>query len=144
MGRKAVATGGGAPGAGSDGSGDRASQARRKLEEERRAEMERKVEEINEREGRGGSLYEAHRRKRKGKEGKEGRDGYDKGRRDTGGKEEAKSKERWQEEEDDPSKRGFDREKDMGLGGKVGYKARSDMTREAKGFSGRFGKGGYL
>lgn len=142
MGRKAVATGGaGSAGAGSDGPGDREGQARRKLEEERRAEMERRVQEINEREGRGGSLYDAHQRKR---DGKEGRKGHDKDKRDNEGKEGGKSKERWQEEEDDPSKRGFDREKDMGLGGKVGYKARSDMTRQAKGFGGRFGQGGYL
>ena len=95
----------------------REDEGRKRKEEEERKATEKVVKEYNERTSRGGSLYSEH-SKRKGEKGKE--------------------------EEDDPSKRAFDREKDMGLGTKIGHKARAEMTREAKGFSGRFGAGGYL
>ncbi|CAG8980532.1 hypothetical protein HYALB_00002529 [Hymenoscyphus albidus] len=48
------------------------------------------------------------------------------------------------EEEDDPSKRGFDREKDMALGGQVSRVAKKDMLAKAADFGSRFQKGSYL
>lgn len=48
------------------------------------------------------------------------------------------------EEEDDPSKRGFDREKDMALGGKIGTAQRRELMNKAANFGGRFQKGSYL
>ncbi|KAF4629620.1 hypothetical protein G7Y89_g8527 [Cudoniella acicularis] len=48
------------------------------------------------------------------------------------------------EEEDDPSKRGFDREKDMALGGRVGHVQKKDMLAKAADFGSRFQKGNYL
>ncbi|TVY52304.1 GPALPP motifs-containing protein 1 [Lachnellula cervina] len=48
------------------------------------------------------------------------------------------------EEEDDPSKRAFDREKDMALGGRVGHVAKRDMLAKAADFGTRFQKGSYL
>ncbi|KAF2750743.1 hypothetical protein M011DRAFT_492157 [Sporormia fimetaria CBS 119925] len=48
------------------------------------------------------------------------------------------------EEEDDPSKRGFDWEKDMGTGMKVGEKQRKEMLKRAKGFGDRFSSGSFL
>ena len=48
------------------------------------------------------------------------------------------------EKEDDPSKRAFDREKDMGLGGKLGHKQKREMVERAKGFGERFAGGSYL
>ena len=89
---------------------------RRKEEEAR--ETERRIREFNEREGRGGSLLGEF---KKGKEGKKGK-----------------------EKEDDPSKRAFDREKDIGLGGKIGHKAKREMVERAKDFGTRFAGGGYL
>ena len=106
--------------------GDKESEARRRKEQKERRETERKIREYNEERGRGGSLYDEHTKRR------EKRTAIGKG--EMGGK----------DEEDDPSKRAFDREKDMALGAKLGYKARSDMTRNAKDFGGRFGAGGYL
>ena len=144
LGRKAVATSDNARNGAEGGVGDKDSAARRKQEEERRREMEAKVREFNEREGRGGSLYEDHQRKRDGRDKDRDRDRDRKEKKREDGKAKESGKERWQEEEDDPSKRVFDREKDIGLGGKIGYKARNDMTRGAKDFGGRFGKGGYL
>ncbi|KAF6837735.1 hypothetical protein CPLU01_02844 [Colletotrichum plurivorum] len=49
-----------------------------------------------------------------------------------------------EEEEDDPSKRAFDREKDMALGGKIGTAQRRELLNRAKDFGGRFQKGSYL
>ncbi|OHE92716.1 hypothetical protein CORC01_11997 [Colletotrichum orchidophilum] len=49
-----------------------------------------------------------------------------------------------EEEEDDPSKRAFDREKDMSLGGKIGTAQRRELLNRAKDFGGRFQKGSYL
>lgn len=48
------------------------------------------------------------------------------------------------EEEDDPSKRGFDREKDMALGGKIGTSQRRELMNKAANFGGRFSKGSFL
>lgn len=48
------------------------------------------------------------------------------------------------EEEDDPSKRGFDREKDMALGGKIGTAQRRELMNKAADFGGRFSKGSFL
>lgn len=48
------------------------------------------------------------------------------------------------EEEDDPSKRAFDREKDMALGGKIGSAQRKELLNKAADFGGRFQKGSYL
>ncbi|KAL2755070.1 hypothetical protein ACRALDRAFT_2137865 [Sodiomyces alcalophilus JCM 7366] len=49
-----------------------------------------------------------------------------------------------EEEEDDPSKRAFDREKDMALGGRIGAAQRRELLNKAKDFGGRFQKGSYL
>ncbi|KAF2795815.1 hypothetical protein K505DRAFT_323786 [Melanomma pulvis-pyrius CBS 109.77] len=48
------------------------------------------------------------------------------------------------EKEDDPSKRGFDYEKDMGIGMKVGHKQRIELLNKAKGFGDRFSSGSFL
>ncbi|KAF7562983.1 hypothetical protein G7046_g1156 [Stylonectria norvegica] len=48
------------------------------------------------------------------------------------------------EEEDDPSKRGFDREKDMALSGKIGTAQRRELMNKAANFGGRFQKGSFL
>lgn len=48
------------------------------------------------------------------------------------------------EKEDDPSKRAFDREKDMGMGVKIGHKQKREMMSKAKDFGARFEKGRYL
>ncbi|KAH6900269.1 hypothetical protein B0T10DRAFT_470097 [Thelonectria olida] len=48
------------------------------------------------------------------------------------------------EEEDDPSKRAFDREKDMALGGKIGTAQRRELMTKAANFGGRFQKGSFL
>lgn len=49
-----------------------------------------------------------------------------------------------EEEEDDPSKRAFDREKDMALGGKIGTAQRRELMTKAANFGGRFQKGSFL
>jgi hypothetical protein len=48
------------------------------------------------------------------------------------------------EKEDDPSKRGFDREKDMALGGRLGHGQKKEMLAKAADFGSRFQKGRYL
>jgi hypothetical protein len=48
------------------------------------------------------------------------------------------------EKEDDPSKRGFDREKDMALGGRLGHGEKREMLAKARDFGSRFQKGKYL
>ena len=58
--------------------------------------------------------------------------------------EEWKEKKGAKEEEDDPSKRGFDREKDMALGGRVGHVQKREMLSKAADFGSRFQKGSYL
>lgn len=49
-----------------------------------------------------------------------------------------------QEKEDDPSKRAFDREKDMGVGLKIGHSKRKELLTKAADFGTRFAKGNYL
>ncbi|KAI1392837.1 uncharacterized protein F4822DRAFT_392361 [Hypoxylon trugodes] len=49
-----------------------------------------------------------------------------------------------EEEEDDPSKRAFDKEKDMKLGGRIGTAQRRELLNRAADFGGRFAKGKYL
>lgn len=53
-------------------------------------------------------------------------------------------KEGVKEKEDDPSKRGFDREKDMAIGGRMGHGEKREMMAKAKDFGSRFQKGKYL
>ena len=48
------------------------------------------------------------------------------------------------EEEDDPSQRGFDKEKDMGLGARIGHVQKQDMLRRAGDFGSRFERGKFL
>lgn len=47
-------------------------------------------------------------------------------------------------EDDDPSKRVFDREKDMGAGMRIGHAQREEMLKKAGGFSSKFAGGSYL
>ncbi|KAI0881194.1 uncharacterized protein GGS22DRAFT_172634 [Annulohypoxylon maeteangense] len=69
---------------------------------------------------RGKSLYEEHQASRKGRElGAE-------------------------EEEDDPSKRAFDREKDIRSGGRISATQRREFMNRAADFGGRFAKGKFL
>ncbi|KAI9720050.1 MAG: hypothetical protein M1812_003177 [Candelaria pacifica] len=48
------------------------------------------------------------------------------------------------EKEDDPSKRAFDKEKDMGLGRKIGHAQRKELLSRASDFGSRFAGGSYL
>ena len=48
------------------------------------------------------------------------------------------------EKEDDPSARAFDREKDVGLGVKIGHAQKREMLNRAKDFGTRFAGGRYL
>ncbi|SMR52753.1 unnamed protein product [Zymoseptoria tritici ST99CH_1E4] len=48
------------------------------------------------------------------------------------------------EAEDDPSKRAFDREKDMGSGGRISTTQKREMLNKAAGFSDKFSGGSYL
>lgn len=48
------------------------------------------------------------------------------------------------EKEDDPSKRVFDYEKDMAVGGKLSHKQKREMLSKAKGFGDRFSSGKFL
>ncbi|PKS08245.1 hypothetical protein jhhlp_005188 [Lomentospora prolificans] len=48
------------------------------------------------------------------------------------------------EEEDDPSKRPFDREKDMAIGGRLGAAQKRALMNKASNFGDRFQKGTYL
>ncbi|KAK3382282.1 hypothetical protein B0T24DRAFT_516037 [Lasiosphaeria ovina] len=48
------------------------------------------------------------------------------------------------EEEDDPSKRAFDREKDMAVGGRISGAQRRQLLNKAANFGDRFQKGNYL
>ncbi|KAI0186144.1 hypothetical protein EV127DRAFT_371708 [Xylaria flabelliformis] len=82
---------------------------------------------------RGRSLYEEHQEARAQGSAAGGSS------RSTGGK---KS---WvDEEDDDPSKRAFDKEKDMKLGGRIGASQRRELLNKAADFGGRFAKGKYL
>lgn len=59
-------------------------------------------------------------------------------------REEATAKRGEKVEDDDPSKRGFDREKDMALGGRLGNGQKKEMLAKAADFGSRFQKGRYL
>ena|SRR5450432_3807047 len=48
------------------------------------------------------------------------------------------------EKEDDPSQRGFDKEKDMALGGRIGHVQKKDMLKRAGDFGSRFERGSFL
>lgn len=48
------------------------------------------------------------------------------------------------ENEDDPSARAFDREKDIGLGQKIGHAQKRELLNKAKDFGSRFSGGSYL
>ncbi|KAF2234482.1 hypothetical protein EV356DRAFT_515128 [Viridothelium virens] len=48
------------------------------------------------------------------------------------------------DKEDDPSKRAFDREKDIAGGTKIGHAQRKEMLNRAAGFGSRFSGGGFL
>ncbi|KAL9127797.1 MAG: hypothetical protein Q9175_007665 [Cornicularia normoerica] len=48
------------------------------------------------------------------------------------------------EKEDDPGARAFDKEKDMGMGMKIGHAQKREMLNKAKDFGSRFEKGNYL
>ncbi|KAF2736630.1 hypothetical protein EJ04DRAFT_510934 [Polyplosphaeria fusca] len=48
------------------------------------------------------------------------------------------------DKEDDPSRRGFDYEKDMGSGMTLGHKQKQEMLNKAKGLGNRFSSGSYL
>ncbi|KAI9744540.1 MAG: hypothetical protein M1818_002069 [Claussenomyces sp. TS43310] len=48
------------------------------------------------------------------------------------------------EKEDDPSKRAFDKEKDIGLGGRIGHVQKKDMLKRAGDFGSRFERGSFL
>ncbi|CAI4218565.1 unnamed protein product [Parascedosporium putredinis] len=49
-----------------------------------------------------------------------------------------------QDEEDDPSKRPFDREKDMAIGGNLGAAKKRELLNKSSNFGDRFQKGSYL
>ncbi|KAF6229901.1 hypothetical protein HO133_004238 [Letharia lupina] len=48
------------------------------------------------------------------------------------------------EKEDDPSARAFDKEKDMGMGMKIGHAQKRELLNKAKDFGSRFEKANYL
>jgi hypothetical protein len=48
------------------------------------------------------------------------------------------------EAEDDPSKRAFDREKDMGSGMRIGNVQRQQMLNKASDYTSKFSGGSYL
>jgi hypothetical protein len=73
---------------------------------------------------RGRSLVEEHQAKKKAGKGEGGKKG--------------------EEEEDDPSKRAFDWEKDMKVGGQISNSQRQQMVNRAANFGGRFQKGSFL
>jgi hypothetical protein len=83
---------------------------------------------------RGRSLYEEHQAAK--------RASGDQGPHTASG---TSTKKSWvDEEEDDPSKRAFDKEKDMKLGGRIGASQRKELLNKAADFGGRFSKGKYL
>ncbi|KAL6863035.1 hypothetical protein ACO1O0_003279 [Amphichorda felina] len=97
-----------------DGGAGSSRSAKSKEAEERDRKIAANIEA-----SRGKSMYEEHNQKRRER-------GLDK------------------EEEDDPSKRGFDREKDMALGGRLGAAQRKELMNKSANFSGKFQKGSYL
>lgn len=101
-----------------DGTGaDGADGERKRIAEERDRNIAASIEAQ-----RGKSLYEEHQRRGDGAGGRVAKE----------------------EEEDDPSKRGFDREKDMALGSKIGTAKRRELVNKSANFGGRFQKGSYL
>ena len=104
---------------------DREEQQRRRAAEERDARIRASTEAA-----RGRSMYEEHQSVRRDE-----RRGKGEG---TGAKGAAL------EDEDDPSKRAFDWEKDMRSGTGVSHSQRKDMVNRAADFGGRFQKGSYL
>ncbi|KAI1128699.1 hypothetical protein F5Y10DRAFT_240048 [Nemania abortiva] len=83
---------------------------------------------------RGRSLYEEHQAARA--------QGSNSNPKSSGG---GATKRSWvDEEDDDPSKRAFDKEKDMKLGGRIGAAQRRELLNKAADFGGRFAKGKYL
>jgi hypothetical protein len=48
------------------------------------------------------------------------------------------------EEEDDPSMRAFDREKDMAVASRISTAQRREMVNKASGYTSRFTKGSFL
>lgn len=58
--------------------------------------------------------------------------------------EEHQEKKGIKEKEDDPSKRAFDKEKDMALGGRLGHGQKKELMAKAADFGSRFQKGNYL
>ncbi|KAL8922037.1 MAG: hypothetical protein Q9172_003753, partial [Xanthocarpia lactea] len=94
--------------------GEEAEGRRTKEDEAERKATERRIREFNERNRGVGSLYEEHKK------------GVQK------------------EKDDDPSKRAFDKEKDMGGGMKIGHAKRKEMVGKAADFGSRFAGGKYL
>jgi hypothetical protein len=90
--------------------------ARRPEESQEDIETARRIREYNEK-NRGRSLYEEHQQQQQ---------------------------QTPREKEDDPSKRAFDREKDMALGGRLGHGQRKELLAKAADFGSRFQKGRYL
>ena len=103
-------------------SGPRSSSSRRADEEKIRAFTEQI---------RGRSLTEEHQAARKA------------GKKAEGGCSTQPGKS-YKEEEDDPSKRAFDWEKDMKVGGQISKSQRKQLLNRAANFGGRFEKGNYL
>ncbi|KAL8777477.1 MAG: hypothetical protein Q9213_007846 [Squamulea squamosa] len=94
--------------------GEEANDRRGMEDEAERRETKRRIREYNERNRGTGSLYEEHKK------------GVQK------------------EKDDDPSKRAFDKEKDMGGGMKIGHAKRKEMVGKAVDFGSRFAGGKYL
>jgi hypothetical protein len=99
---------------------ERMNPAARAKEKEEEARRRRTAEHVAA--TRGKSLYEEH----------------------QSGRKQGRSEGKDVEEEDDPSKRAFDREKDMGLGGQISTAQRRELMTKAKDFGGRFQKGSFL
>lgn len=94
---------------------NRSSGAKSERDEERDRKIAASIEAQ-----RGSSLYDEHSQKRR-------HGGVQKG-----------------EEDDDPSQRPFDRDKDLALGGKIGTAKRRELVTKSANFGGRFQKGSYL
>jgi hypothetical protein len=90
----------------------------------RTAADEEKIRQFTE-QTRGRSLVEEHRLKKEAEKRRKGQDGEG-------------------EEEDDPSKRGFNWEKDMKAAGGISHTQRRELLSKSKDFGGRFAKGSYL
>ena len=55
-----------------------------------------------------------------------------------------KAEKQKKEEEDDPSRRAFDREKDMAVSSKISNAQRREMVNKASDYGSRFSKGSFL